>query len=408
MRAFEMDHVIAGLETLAELAGEKRPLLREIGRRDRQIRVGRDRPEKRKADAHAQRADAIVQLGNQKAGLPLFGGVGPGQERKIGDRHSQQLESRVFVIDDLLDLVANDPLGVELPHARLGRIVLAGFAGGVGALVEHHGLAAGLLAARRAEMGVVGRVGLQALDKSVLEIVSEIKHLGVDHRSIRFDQRRVPLRENTRGLAIVDHMVRAQEPAIVINPHVAIGGDRVFVLVVDEFPGLDHHSRRRRIVLARRGPCRRRAASSANNPSPRTPNPTMDRAKRACLGRAAWDGRPRLTRARAPSRWRARRASGEDRALRHRCGGGPSICLERSRLERSRLEAVGVDIASSRAAIRWASHSRGAPIRGRGAARPGGSTRGIPYPARPSPNRVAYVLTLPVSDQWKLMKIDCP
>ena len=294
MRAFEMDHVIAGLETLAELAGEKRPLLREIGRRDRQIRVGRDCPKKRKADAHSQRVDAIVQLGNQKAGLPLLGGVGPGQERKIGDRHSQQLESRVFVIDDLLDLVANDPLGVELPHARLGRIVLAGFAGGVGALVEHHGIAAGLLAARRAEMGVVGRVGLQALDKSVLEIVSEIKHLGMDHRSIRFDQRRVPLRENTRGLAIVDHMVRSQEPAIVINPHVAIGGDRVFVLVVDEFLGLDHHSRRRRIVLRRivlrRGPCRRRGEQRIGAASDAMQNPTMDRAKRARLGRARTPG----------------------------------------------------------------------------------------------------------------------
>ena len=106
-------------------------------------------------------------------------------------------------------------------------------------------------------MGVVGRVGLQTLDKSVLEIVSEIKSLGVDHRSIRFGQRRVPLRENTRGLAIIDHMVRSQETAIVINLHVAIGRDRVLVLVVDEFLGLDHHSRRRRIVR-RRGPCRRR------------------------------------------------------------------------------------------------------------------------------------------------------
>ena len=253
MRAFEMDHIIAGLETLTELRGQKRPLLREIGRRDRQIHVGRDRPEKRKADAQSQRADAVVQLGDQKAGLPLFRGVRPRQERKIGDRHSQQLESRVLVIDDLLNLVANDPLGVELPHARLGRIVLAGFAGGVGALVEHRRLAAGPLAARRAEMGVVGRVGLQALDKSVLEIVSEIKHLGMDHRSIRFDQRRVPLRENTPGLAIIDHMVRAQETAIVINPHVAIGRDRVLVLVVDEFLGLDHHARRRRVVR-RRGP----------------------------------------------------------------------------------------------------------------------------------------------------------
>ena len=78
----------------------------------------------------------------------------------------------------------------------------------------------------------------------------------MDHRSIRFGQHRVPLRENTRGLAIIDHMVRSQETAIVINLHVAIGRDRVLVLVVDEFLGLDHHSRRRRIVR-RRGPCRR-------------------------------------------------------------------------------------------------------------------------------------------------------
>ena len=307
-----MDHVIASLETLAVFRGHERPLLREIGRRDRQILVGRDRPKKRQADAQPQRADAIVQLGDQEAGLPLFGGVGPGQERKISDRHSQQLESRVFVIDDLLNLVANDPLGVELPHARLRRIVLTGFAGGVGALVEHREIAIGPLAARRAEMGVVGRVGLKTLDKSVLEIVSEIKYSAWVRRSIRFGQRRVPLRENTRGLAIIDHMVRSQETAIVINLHVAIGRDRVLVLVVDEFLGLDHHSRRRRIVR-RRGPCRRRRRDRRGEQTPRPIQGRIGPNGRAwggppCSARApAMEGAPRIRRgSRAASSMRRR------------------------------------------------------------------------------------------------------
>ena len=105
-------------------------------------------------------------------------------------------------------------------------------------------------------------------------------------------------------------------------------------------------------------PATRSTRRTAPSPNPRMPNPRMDRAKRPRMGRA-----PML--------------------------GAGAVAMEGApRIKR------GSRAASS---MRRGFHGR--------AARPGQSTRRIPYPAKPSPYRVAYVLTLPVSDQWKLMKM---
>ena len=137
----------------------------------------------------------------------------------------------------------------------------------------------------------------------------------------------------------------------------------------------------------------------------------MDRAKRACLGRACLGRAPTLDAGAGAvameGATRIRRGSRAASSMRRGSIDLASNGLASNGLASNGLASKPSASTSRRPGRRFAGrHSAELQFAGRGAARPGGSTRGIPYPARPSPNRVAYVLTLPVSDQWKLMKID--
>src|SRR6202040_1554895 len=78
------------------------------------------------------------------------------KERHIGDRYAEEFERRVFKIDHFFVVLVDDALGAHAPQWRLIRIVLAGLASRVGALVENGGIAFDAFGARRAEICLVG------------------------------------------------------------------------------------------------------------------------------------------------------------------------------------------------------------------------------------------------------------
>ena len=131
------------------------------------------------------------------------------------------------------------------------------------------------------------------------------------------------------------------------------------------------------------------AASSA------TPNPTMARAN-PTMARAnpTMAKRPRMGRTRA----------GRIRIGRTPMRGAGAVAMQGApRIRRGSRAASSMRRESIGLASKPSASTSHRPGR---AARPGESTRKIPDPAKPSPYRVAYVLTLlvpeePVSDQWK-------
>ncbi|MEK8123259.1 hypothetical protein WOB59_09350 [Methylocystis sp. IM4] len=110
-----------------------------------------------------------------------------------------------------------------------------------------------------AEMGVVGGVDLEALDEAVLEIVRQIESVRARDRSVPFGELGVALGIDPRGVAVIDHPVRLEKPALVENLDVAFGGDDVFLLVVDHLPGFDDHARASILRRGGRGKERRSA-----------------------------------------------------------------------------------------------------------------------------------------------------
>ena len=124
------------VEPLAPFRVEERPLRREIGRRHRQIVIGREIEEIRHADAEADVA-AAGEGRREQAALAGHRRIGRGKIGDIGDRHAGDLEPRVLVVDDVGLLVLDDLRGADLPQRRPLRMGLARLAGGVDAAVEH-------------------------------------------------------------------------------------------------------------------------------------------------------------------------------------------------------------------------------------------------------------------------------
>ncbi len=244
------------------LAPQERALLGKIHRRDGQILVGRDRPIDRDAETVSDVA-AVSFRRHQQAALALHGRIRRRPVRHVGDGDVEKLEARILVVDHLLDAVVDDPLGVDLPQSRPGGIVLTGVAGRVGAVIENCFLAvrvAAPLGVGRAEMRVVGGVGLQALDEAVLEVVGEVEAFGVLHRAIRLGQAGVAFGADTSRVTIVGDAIGFEQAALVINLHVSTGRDGILRLVVDELAGLDDHAGlgRRFFAPRRRGDENRR------------------------------------------------------------------------------------------------------------------------------------------------------
>src|SRR6185312_392139 len=163
---------ILGAEILAALGGEHRP--------ERCVLVLVDRPEIGNAEVEAVGA-RIADARREKAALALHRRVGMREIGGVEDRDAVDLHHRVAVLDDLLLLVADDLLGLDLPHRRARRILAAGLAGRVNAAAD---LDAIPLDAPRGVAGqprAVGQQHAQIADEAIAQIVVQLDEIGEDH-----------------------------------------------------------------------------------------------------------------------------------------------------------------------------------------------------------------------------------
>ena len=113
--------------------------------------------------------DAVDEARKQKSALALHGRIGRRHERHVGERHAEKLDAGVLEIEHLLALVMDDPGGLDLPKRRFFRIVLAGLAGGIDAILQHGVIAFGAVGTRRGKARIVGRLQPQRIDKAVAD-----------------------------------------------------------------------------------------------------------------------------------------------------------------------------------------------------------------------------------------------
>jgi hypothetical protein len=135
----------------------------------------------------------------------------------------------------------DDPRGADLPERRLFRVVLAGLAGGVDALVEDEGLAVGALGARRGEAGLVGIQDAQRIDEAVAEIVGQVEAVAGDDGAVGLGDAGIAARDDALAGPIIHDLVGLDRAALIQNLDVADGRNGVVVLVIDEFARIDDH-----------------------------------------------------------------------------------------------------------------------------------------------------------------------
>ncbi len=178
----------------------------------------------------------------------------------------------------------DDAFGAHPPQGWLVGIVLTWFASRVSALIEDCGIALDALGARRAEISLVGsggrarqgrlasgqwarrhvhiflwrRLRAQAFDEAVAKVIGQVESLAMRHGAIAVGEFRVAFRIDSAAIAVIDDAIRFERPALVINPRIAFGRNRVFINIIAKFAGLNEHLGRFTLcaALGRRQCCR--------------------------------------------------------------------------------------------------------------------------------------------------------
>ena len=159
------DAIGAVEQPLAPLALQQRTLLARDRGREGEIVVGGERPVIGNRNSEPiDRARAVRR--REYTGLALYRRIGCRHVREVGHRDADEFEPRVLEIQHLLALIVDDPRRLYLPFRRLRRIVLAGLAGGIDAVVEDGEIAAGALCARGGKTGLLGSIEAQRIRRS--------------------------------------------------------------------------------------------------------------------------------------------------------------------------------------------------------------------------------------------------
>jgi hypothetical protein len=116
---------------------------------------------------------------------------------------------------------------------------LAGFASGVDAVAQHSDVAAAALDARRTHTGLVGPDHLHIIGEPGRKIVGQFGGGRVGDVALLVGQFDVADGAHALGLAVIDDVIALKHPALVIKHHVAVGGDDVAGLVINELVGVD-------------------------------------------------------------------------------------------------------------------------------------------------------------------------
>ncbi len=214
------------------------------------------------------------ELRRKHSGLLVDGRVRRREIRHVEDGKTPDEHLGALVIDRMGLLVLDDLGRPDLPERRPLGMVLTGFAGGVASLFKYGHVAVHALAARRGEARLVGGQRLDAVDEAVAEIFAELEPRPVNDVAVFVGHLGVTLGVDAFGHAIVDDPVGLQETALVEQLDRALRGHSVFVLVVDQFVGVNdelvgrlggRHRRRMRSRRGRRDHCRRQAQNRPCN-----------------------------------------------------------------------------------------------------------------------------------------------
>lgn len=201
----------------------------------------------------------FLNFGVRKPDLRSRSDPGRTCSRDIGQRHAGEFDPGILVINRLLGLLVDDARGTHLPERRLFRIVLAGLAGGVDALVEDEGLAIGALGARRWKRVLSGFTTRSRSMKPSRKSSVRLKRSPVMTVPLVSVMRALPV-ATTRTGAVIDHAVSLDRAALVEDLDVADRGNSVVVLVVDEFARIHDHA----LLRLGRGRLRRGRLSDGN------------------------------------------------------------------------------------------------------------------------------------------------
>ena len=149
----------------------------------------------------------------------------------------------------------NDAGCPHLPQRRLFWIVLARLAGGINAVVQDRVIALAAVGARRRHAGIVRHFQAQRIDKPVSIVVGQIDNLAVGDIAIGLGEPGIAFGTQALCFLVVDDLVGLDGRSLVVNLHIADGGDDVVRVIVFDLGRFDEHRRiarrRRRHVLLR-------------------------------------------------------------------------------------------------------------------------------------------------------------
>ena len=234
------DRQAAFFEALAVFGAQQGPLGSGDARRNRQVVIGRQRQVVRRLDAEAvgrtRRDDR-----HQEAGLALHAWVGRGEVGHVRQRHAEKLDPGVLEIHHLFSFVVDDADRLDLPQRRLLGIVLARLASGIDTALEHRVVGVGAVRAGGRHSRLVDGFETQRIDETVAEVVAEVELFAVADLAVGLGQARIAFRMQSLAALVVDHLVGFDRRPVVVDLHIADGGNQFVGVVVPDLVGLNEH-----------------------------------------------------------------------------------------------------------------------------------------------------------------------
>lgn len=233
--------ILAVFQTMAPFGFGKETLFGIGCRGKRQVIIGRKRPEIGILDAETQ----IVLIGEtreKKAALAFDRRVGHLESRQIGKRHAKQLKTAPLETNGFRCTVPDDLARLDLPQNGLVWILGAGFAGGIGAIVECGDFTVAAFGALSDKPRIIRRLDAQAVHKAIAETVGHIDMVGIDPVAVALHDFDIAGRGHAAGLLVIGNLVGDQPVAVIFNANLTLRGNGVHIAIIDEFICLKQHA----------------------------------------------------------------------------------------------------------------------------------------------------------------------
>jgi hypothetical protein len=140
----------------------------------------------------------------------------------------------------------DDARCLDLPERGFVRIVFAGLAGGIDAVLQDCEVSLRAIGALRCKSRIVYRFHPKRIDEAVAIVLGQIDDLTVGDVAVWFGQPGIALRDQAFGFLVVDDLIRFNGGSAEIDLDVANGGNRIVRVVVFDLIRLNEHRRIRR------------------------------------------------------------------------------------------------------------------------------------------------------------------